>query len=67
MNLGATVLSYWLFAYKTCLFGAHQRNDMIAKVTIVSSTLQYIIQAIFLNKHIELLFIFNNYTYNWDI
>ena len=48
MNLGATVLSYWLFAYKTCLFGAHQRNDMIAKVTIVSSTLQYIIQAIFL-------------------
>ena len=48
MNLGATVLSYWLFAYKTCLFGAHQRNDVAAKVTMISSTLQYIIQAVLL-------------------
>ena len=48
MNLGATVLSYWLFAYKTCLFGAHQRNDVTAKVTMISSTLQYIIQAVLL-------------------
>ncbi len=48
MNLGATVLTYWLFAYKTCLFGAHQRNDVTAKVTMISSTLQYIIQAVLL-------------------
>ena len=48
MNLCATVLSYWMFAYKTCLFGAHQRNDIISKITMVSSTLQYIVQAILL-------------------
>lgn len=48
MNLGATVLSYWLFAYKTCLFGAHQRNDITAKVSMISSTIQYIVQAVLL-------------------
>ena len=26
LNLGATVLSYWLFAYKNALFQAHQRS-----------------------------------------
>lgn len=48
MNLCATVLSYWMFAYKTCLFGAHQRNDVTSKVMMISSTLQYIVQAILL-------------------
>lgn len=48
MNLAATVLSYWMFAYKTCLFGAHQRNDVTSKVMMISSTLQYIVQAILL-------------------
>ena len=48
MNLCATVLSYWLFAYKTCLFGAHQRNDVTSKVMMISSTLQYIVQAVLL-------------------
>ncbi len=28
MNLGSTVLSYWLFAYKNCLLSAHQRGDI---------------------------------------
>ena len=29
MNLAATVLSYWLFAYRASLFTAHQRNDVV--------------------------------------
>ena len=48
INLCATVLSYWMFAYKTCLFGAHQRNDVTSKVSMISSTLQYIVQAVLL-------------------
>lgn len=54
MNLAATVLSYWLFAYKNSLFSAHQRNDITSKVTIIVSTVQYILQAI-------LLVVFHNY------
>ena len=41
LNLGATVLSYWLFAYKNCLFQAHQRVDVVSKITIISNTIQY--------------------------
>lgn len=54
MNLSATVLSYWMFAYKNCLFNAHQRNDVISKSTMIIATIQYIVQAI-------LLVIFKNY------
>lgn len=46
LHLGATVLSYWLFAYKNCLFSAHQRNDIVSKVNIIVNTIQYIIQII---------------------
>ncbi len=55
-NLGATVLSYWLFAYKNSLFQAHQRNDVASKVTIITNTIQYIIQIL-------LLFLLKNYYY----
>lgn len=48
LNLGATVLSYWLFAYKNCLLSAHQRNDIISKISICSSSLTYIIQFLIL-------------------
>lgn len=44
LNLGATVLSYWLFAYKNCLLQAHQRNDIASKITLVVNTLQYGLQ-----------------------
>lgn len=44
LNLGATVLSYWLFAYKNSLFQAHQRVDVTSKVTILTNTFQYIVQ-----------------------
>lgn len=48
LNLGATVLSYWLFAYKNSILQAHQRDDIVSKVTLITSTIQYIIQILVL-------------------
>ncbi len=48
MNLFATVLSYWLFAYKNCLLQAHQRNDITSKITICVYTLRYVAQFLVL-------------------
>lgn len=45
LNLGATVLSYWLFAYKNCLLNAHQRVDVTSKISFVMTTIQYLLQA----------------------
>ena len=56
LNLGATVLSYWLFAYKNSLFQAHQRNDVVSKATIFTDTVKYVLQIV-------LLFAFKNYYY----
>ena len=41
LNLGATVLSYWLFAYKNSILQAHQRADVVSKVAIITNTIQY--------------------------
>lgn len=46
LNLAATVLSYWLFAYKNSLFQAHQRNDIVSKISFRTSTAQYMLQLI---------------------
>ena len=54
LNLMATVLSYWLFAYKNCLLQAHQRTDVVSKITLIINTIQYAVQFL-------LLFIFKNY------
>lgn len=54
LNLFATVLSYWLFAYKNCLLQAHQRTDVVSKITLIINTIQYAVQFL-------LLFIFRNY------
>lgn len=54
LNLSATVCSYWLFAYKGSILQANQRTDMVSKVTLGTSTLQYAIQII-------ILFIWKNY------
>ena len=48
LNLSATVLSYWLFAYKNSLLQAYQRADIISKVSIVTSTFQYVLQFLVL-------------------
>lgn len=44
LNLSATVLSYWLFAYKNSLLQAHQRVDIMSKVTFITNTIQYLLQ-----------------------
>lgn len=54
LNLGATVLSYWLFAYKNSILSAHQRTDVVSKVTLVTSTVQYGLQLF-------VLWTFHNY------
>jgi len=56
LNLGATVLSYWLFAYKNSILQAHQRTDIISKVMLLTETLKYIIQF-------ATLAVFHNYYY----
>ena len=44
LNLLATVLTYWLFAYRNCLLQAHQRQDVIGLITLLSSTIQFSLQ-----------------------
>ncbi len=46
MNLMATVLSYWLFAYRNSLFTAHQRNDVVNTITIFTSFTTYALQIV---------------------
>ncbi|WP_026669965.1 lipopolysaccharide biosynthesis protein [Butyrivibrio sp. AE3006] len=57
INLGATVLSYWLFAYKNSILSAHQREDVASKVNISMSLLQNILQIVLL------IFTHNYYTF----
>lgn len=48
LNLAVTVLSYWLFAYKNSLLQAHQRTDVTSKVSLVTNTIQYVLQFLVL-------------------
>lgn len=48
LNLGATVLSYWLFAYKSSILYAHQRTDIVSKVALATNTIQYLLQILVL-------------------
>lgn len=54
LNLFATVMSYWLFAYKNSLLQAHQRSDVASKVALFTNTVQYALQLL-------TLWIFHNY------
>lgn len=54
LNLLSTVLSYWLFAYKSSVLQAFQRVDIISKITLIVYTIRYIFQFI-------ILFIYKNY------
>ena len=56
LNLGATVLTYWMFAYKNCVLQAHQRTDICSSIAIVTYTLQCLLQII-------VLVIYKNYYY----
>jgi len=44
LNLGASVLSYWLFAYKNSIVQAHQRIDVVSKISLITNTIQYGLQ-----------------------
>lgn len=57
LNLAATVLSYWLFAYKNSLLQAYQRLDISSKVMMAVNTVRYIIQFF------VLFFLHNYYIY----
>ena len=48
MNLGNTVLTYWLFAYKGSLLQAHQRRDLISKVSLAVRLTEYILKILIL-------------------
>lgn len=52
--LANSVISYWLFAHKTSLFYAHQKNSVVANATTATNILMYSIQIVF-------LFLFKNY------
>ncbi len=59
MNLGSTVLTYWLFAYKNSLLNAHQRNDIASKVNLAVHLVEYVLKAtsliVFRNYYLYLL------------
>lgn len=57
LNLGATVLTYWLFAYKNAILDAYQRTDITSKIMLVTSTIQYFLQILIL------VFLKNYYVY----
>mgnify|MGYP004659506027 CR=1 FL=1 len=56
LNLGATVLSYWLFGYKTCLLTAHQKTYVSSRTLLCTNSIQYVLQFI-------ALAVFGNYYY----
>lgn len=56
LNLVATVLTYWLFAYRNSVLQAFQRSDVISKITIGTETIKYLLQF-------AVLFIWKNYYY----
>lgn len=48
MYLGSSALSYSLFSYRSSILEAHQRNNVISKINIVTTTVQFVLQIIFL-------------------
>ncbi len=46
MYLGATVLSYWMFAYRNSLFYAFQRIDVLNIISSTVSLVTYILQLV---------------------
>ncbi len=48
MNLGNTVVTYWLFAYKSSLLQAHQRRDVISKVSLAVRITEYLLKILIL-------------------
>ena len=57
LNLIATVLSYWMFAYRNSLLVAYQKNYIINIITLITNFIKYILQLI------VLLFLENYYLF----
>lgn len=59
LNLAVTVVSYWLFAYKSSLLQAHQQSDEINKITFLINMVLYVVQIVILviNKNYYLFII----------
>ena len=54
MNLGSTVVTYWLFAYKRSILDAHQRTDVVSKVCLFIQPVEYTLKLL-------ALIVFRNY------
>lgn len=52
-----TVVSYFAFAYRSSLFSAHQRSDILHKITLILEVIKYVTQAL------VLFFLKNYYLY----
>lgn len=48
LNLAATVLSYWLLAYRSSILYAYQRTDVISRVSLITSSVKYMLQFLVL-------------------
>ena len=48
LYLANTVLTYWLFAYKTSLFNAYQRYDIVSKISTITTSVMYLFQIMIL-------------------
>lgn len=48
MNLLATVSTYWFWTYRTSLFTAFQRVDIVSKVSMIVSTIEYALEIFFM-------------------
>lgn len=46
MNLAVTVCSYWLFAYKTCILLAHQKNYVADRIDVVLNFIFSVLQIL---------------------
>ena len=60
LYLANTVISYYLFAYKSCIFTANQRNDILNRISSATHIVQYIIQIVIILviKNYYLYFLF---------
>lgn len=48
LHLSATVSTYWLFGYKHSVLIVHQRRDILTKVGLVTTTIQYVLEFLVL-------------------
>lgn len=76
MYLIRTVLSYWLYAYKTSILNAFQRMDVISGISTITSALTSILQLILLLNCKNFYFfltisiaciILNNLLVSWNV